>query len=323
MLYPLKFKPRYKERVWGGNNLEQIFGKKLPANKHIGESWELSTLDGDDSQVAEGRLKGNDLSEMIEVFMGDLVGDSVYAKFGLEFPVLVKFLDVSESLSVQVHPDNAIAAERHGCMGKTEMWYIIDAKEGSRIGLGFKPGVTLEMYEQALLLGEVEHLLNIIEVFKGDCFLIPAGTVHFIGGGILLAEIQQTSDITYRVYDWGREGVAGKMRELHTDLAAEAMNFDTSAMRLCVTKPPMVNNPVNIVNSEHFVTQLLKVEGEMLRDYLTLDSFVIYVCVDGSAMLNDTPIKVGETVLIPAMYERLSIKGDAILLETFMTIDTE
>lgn len=322
MLYPLKFEPRYKQRVWGGDNLEQIFGRETPSEQKIGESWELSSLEGDESVVCEGRLEENELPELVEVFMGDLVGDSVYAKFGLEFPVLVKFLDVNENLSVQVHPDNALALERHGCMGKTEMWYIVEARPGAKIGLGFKAGVTFEDYKKALELGNVEDLLNEIEVFKGDCFFIPAGTVHYIGGGIVLAEVQQTSDITYRVYDWGREK-GDNPREIHVDLAAEAMNFENTEARLCVTKPAMANNPVNLVNCEHFVTQLLKVEEQMLRDFFTLDSFVVYVCVEGAAMLGDTPIQAGETVLVPASVERLEIKGNATLLETFMMIDKQ
>lgn len=319
MLYPLKFKPIFKERVWGGRDLEKLFNKKLPKDKIIGESWELSTLDGDQTIVAEGRLKGNELSEMIEVFMGELVGEAVYDKFGLEMPVLIKFLDVEENLSVQVHPDDEIAKERHNSMGKSEMWYVVEAEIGSCVGVGFKSGVTSETYMEALAGGYVEDIMNTIEVFKGDCFFVPAGTVHYLGKGVKVAEIQQTSDITYRIYDWGRENGDSK-REIHTELAQAVLNFDISASRLCITKPPIENNPVNLVNCEHFVTQLLKVNGSMLRDFSTLDSFVAYICVEGSAMLNDTKIVCGETLLIPAITDRVEIKGDAILLETFVTL---
>lgn len=322
MLYPLKFKPLYKERVWGGGNFKTLAARTQPNQMIVGESWELSSLEGDEPEVLEGRLEENEISELIEVFMGELVGDSVYEKFGIGLPIIIKLIDTEHSTSIQVCPDDQLAKERYGSMGATKMWYVIDAKPSSFIGLGFKTDITQHDYLAALEQGTVDDTINVVEVFKGDSFMIPAGTPHYIGGGVVLAEVQQASDIAFRIYDWERDEQELE-RDLHVDLAAEALYFDEPSTRLCITKPAMVGSPVNLVNSEHFVVQLLKIEDSMLRDFFTLDSFVAYVCVEGSAMLGDTSIEAGETVMVPALIERLEIKGNATLLEIFMNIETE
>jgi mannose-6-phosphate isomerase len=204
MLYPLKFKPLLKERIWGGSDLRNRAGVRTKADVPIGESWEISGFEDEMSVVAEGRLKGNSIGELTEVFMGELVGDKVYEAFGCEFPLLVKYTDAQDMLSVQVHPGNALAARLHGAWGKSEMWYITECEEDAEILVGFKEGTTPEKFAAALSNGTITDLLNRYTVHKGDAFYIPAGTVHCICGGIKLVEIQQTSDITYRIYDWER-----------------------------------------------------------------------------------------------------------------------
>lgn len=220
MLYPLKFKPILKSQIWGGDRLVKA-GKRLPAKLSaaagsIGESWEISGVEGDVSVVSNGFLKSNNLEEITEVYMGDLVGEKVYDTYGLEFPVLVKFIDAHDVLSVQVHPDDGLARERHGSRGKTEMWYVADCEPGAYLYVGFNRPVTRDEYLRAVSEGTLTDLLMRYEVRKGDAYYIPAGTVHAIGPGLLIAEIQETSDITYRISDWGRLGRDGKPRQLHT-----------------------------------------------------------------------------------------------------------
>ena len=216
MLYPLKFKPILKEKIWGGRRLGEKLGKRLPAGRAVGESWELSGLDGNRSVVRNGPLKGNDLEELIEVYMGELVGDRVYERFGLQFPLLIKYLDVQQPLSVQVHPNDDLAAERHGSYGKTEMWYVVDCGPDAALRVGFDGPVTREQYAEHVERGTLPELLAKARVHPGDTFFVPAGTVHTIEGSVLIAEIQQASDITYRIYDWDRVGPDGRKRELQT-----------------------------------------------------------------------------------------------------------
>ena len=230
MLYPLKFKPILKSQIWGGDRLVKA-GKRLPAKLSaaagsIGESWEISGVEGDVSVVSNGFLKSNNLEEITEVYMGDLVGEKVYDTYGLEFPVLVKFIDAHDVLSVQVHPDDGLARERHGSRGKTEMWYVADCEPGAYLYVGFNRPVTRDEYLRAVSEGTLTDLLMRYEVRKGDAYYIPAGTVHAIGPGLLIAEIQETSDITYRISDWGRLGRDGKPRQLHTAEATDAIDFN-------------------------------------------------------------------------------------------------
>ena len=228
MLYPLKFKPRYKERIWGGDALHTKLGKKIPKDTPIGESWELSAVDGDLSVVAKGPLAGNNIEELTEVYMGDLVGDRIYEKFGLQFPLLIKLIDAQDKLSIQVHPDDRLAAERHDSYGKTEMWYLLDCDKDAELYCGFSREVSREEYLRHVKAGTMADILERERVKPGDAFFIPAGTVHAIGKGCLIAEIQQTSDITYRIFDWIRTDDHGHARELHTDLALDAIESDRS-----------------------------------------------------------------------------------------------
>ncbi len=221
-LYPLKFKPILKDKIWGGAKLRDVLGKK--ASDKAGESWEISSVEGDISIVENGFLAGNSLLEVAEVYMGDLVGDSIFDRFGVEFPLLIKFIDAADFLSVQVHPDDAMARERHNSYGKTEMWYIVESDQGELIA-GFNRKLDREQYLRHFNGGSLKEILNHEAVAPGDIYFMPAGRIHAIGPGVLLAEIQQTSDVTYRIYDWDRIDDQGNPRELHTDLALDAIDF--------------------------------------------------------------------------------------------------
>lgn len=321
MLYPLKFRPLLKERIWGGTAFAGKMGKKLPEGKKIGESWEISAVQGDISVVGNGMLKGNNLQELIEVYMGDLVGEKVYNKFGVEFPLLVKLIDAHDTLSIQVHPGDELAAERHNSYGKTEMWYILAAEPGASVYAGFSKAVTREEYLDAAGNGTLPSLLKQIPVKPGDSVFIPAGTVHAIGKGILLVEIQQTSDITYRVDDWGRSGLDGKPRDLHTELALDAIYFDEP--RCLKSNVEAINEqPVRVEDCGYFTTNLLRVDDSVERDYSDLDSFVIYICIDGELSVcyseGCEKLSKGETILIPAQEDNIELDGTGTVLEVYI-----
>ncbi len=324
MLYPIKFRPLYKERIWGGRKLETSFAKQLPEGKLIGESWELSGVAGDLSVAAEGPLKGNSLQELTEIYMGDLVGEKIFERYGEEFPLLIKLIDAADNLSIQVHPDDRLAAERHNAYGKTEMWYVLDHEPGAQLYVGFNQPVDRQKYLDYLAQGRLAELLQAYPVKKGDAFFIPAGTIHAIGTGMLIAEIQQTSDITYRVFDWNRiDAATGKGRELHTELALDAIDFapHTPSDYLIRThaKP---NEPATIKECPYFHTNALSVHGTCERSYLPLDSFVILICLDGELLVEYEGGKLaltqGETLLIPAAISGVTLTGTAQLLETYV-----
>lgn len=324
MLYPIKFKPLFKERIWGGSKLASEMNKDLPKGVKIGESWELSGVEGDISVVSEGKLKGNNLQELIEVYMGDLIGDSVYEKYGVEFPLLIKLLDAQSNLSIQVHPDDEVAKERHNSYGKTEAWYILDCEPGASIYLGFKKKTSREEYLKAVEQGNLPDLLNKIEVKRGDSFFIQAGTVHALGKGVLVAEIQQTSDITYRIDDWGRVDDEGKPRELHTDLALDVIDFN--AVGLKAKNPELKENKVvPIEDCKYFTINAIKVNQMMERIYLGLDSFVIYMALDGDMEIEYTggkvSLKKGETILVPAQEDLVKLHGEGTVLEVYTNLE--
>ncbi|MDR2423901.1 MAG: class I mannose-6-phosphate isomerase [Prevotellaceae bacterium] len=310
-LYPLKFKPIYKERVWGGNKLTSLMGRKTPNGKIIGESWELSSVKGSLSVVSNGFLKGNNIQEIIEIYMSDLVGEKVYNKFGIEFPLLFKLIDSAERLSVQVHPNDEIALERHRAYGKTEMWYVLAADKNSRIYVGFDKKIDREEYRNRVGNSSLAEILNLESVQKNDVFFLPAGRIHALGEGLLIAEIQQTSDITYRIYDWGRENNPNTAREMHTQLAEDVIDF-THFETYRTQYLPQQNKAVELVNCSCFTTNLLHLTQKIERDYAQLDSFVVYMCMEGQARIecNNTTaetVSAGETVLIPAMTEFVNI----------------
>jgi mannose-6-phosphate isomerase len=322
-LYPLKFEAALKEKVWGGNTLVTRFNKKYTGSHHIGESWELSAIADNQSVICNGFLAGNNIEELIEVYMGDITGDSIFEKFGNEFPLLIKFIEAQEDLSIQVHPNNDLAKKRHKAYGKTEMWYILDRKEGSKIYTGFKSGVTKEIYEEAVRNGGIENLMNVESVDPGDTFFTPAGRVHAIGAGIVLVEIQQTSDITYRIFDWNRKSSGKVKRELHTDLALDAIDFNQSGTNK-IRVEPVLNKTVNLVSCEFFNTNIISLNKAIDKEYHFNDSFVVYICLEGEFSIrwdgNSEKVTKGDTVLLPAMIREVTLKpvNEARLLEVYI-----
>ena len=323
VLYPLKFKPILKERIWGGEKLKTVLNK-TGSCKNCGESWELSAVQGDISIVENGFLKGNSLQEIIEIYMGDLVGDKVFEKFGIEFPLLIKFIDATDDLSIQVHPGDQMAIERHNSYGKTEMWYVIDTDNGAGLISGFNKTITKDEYLSHLAAKTLKKVMNRVSASKGDVFFIPAGRVHAIGAGILLAEIQQTSDITYRIYDWGRVDANGKSRELHTDLALDAIDY-TYVENVKQQYPDKVNEFTNLVTCTYFTTNRLSFNKPISKDYSDLDSFVIYICCQGKFNLHyngseKMEILSGQTVLLPAELGEVKLEpvGQAEILEVYV-----
>ncbi len=318
-LYPLKFTPICKEKIWGGQNLRELLNKKSGKNTNCGESWEISGVEDDISVVANGFLKGNNLEELIEIYMGDLVGDKTYDQFGIEFPLLIKYIDAKDKLSIQVHPNDQLAMERHGAFGKTEMWYVIHADEGARIVTGFNRPVKKEEYPRYVNNGQLENILNYETVKTGDVFFIPAGRIHAIGGGIVLAEIQQTSDVTYRMYDFNRLDDHGNPRELHTDLALDAIDF-TFERNYRTKYEYVLNIPTILIECQYFIINLLPFTKNIERDLSKRDSFVIYMCIEGDYTFSweegNLEVKKGETLLVPAQINDFTLNpGDGNLVK--------
>lgn len=322
-LYPLKFEPICLEKIWGGNRLKTIFNKHYNL-KNCGESWEISGYDDKISVVANGFLKGNDLNELVEIYMGDLVGDKVYEKFGLEFPLLIKFIDAQEDLSIQVHPNDELSLERHNAYGKTEMWYVVDAADGALINSGFNQPVDREKYLEYLENGKLTDLLKYDEAKVGDVFFIPAGRVHAICKGSMVTEIQQTSDMTYRIFDYNRKDDKGKLRELHNDLALDAIDF--SYLDEYKTKyRAEINKSTEIVSCKYFTTNILEFDRPIEKDYFKLDSFVIYITLESDFEIETEAgtekVGKGETVLIPAIIDGVKLipqNGKVKLLEVYI-----
>ncbi len=319
-LYPLKFQPILKDKIWGGQKLHQILHKPT-TSKNAGESWEISDVEGDTSLVANGALQGSSLNYLLETHTSDLLGEKNFRQFGTKFPLLIKFIDAKEDLSVQLHPNDQLAKTRHNSFGKTEMWYVVQADSESNLIVGFNQEMTQELYLKHLEDKTLQSILNFDTVKAGDAYFIEVGRIHAIGAGVLLAEIQQTSDITYRVYDWDRVDSEGNERELHNDIALEAFDFDMpDNFRVDYTKNS--DSPTELVSCPYFTTNVLKVNDTILKEN-THDSFMIYMCVEGKAQIevdgNQTEISMGETVLIPACIKRFSISANhAKLLEVYV-----
>ena len=322
-LYPLKFQPIFKDYLWGGQKLNTLLNKQnIPAI--AAESWEISSVKDNISLVSNGFLKGNPLNELIEVYMGDLTGDRVFERFGAEFPVLIKFIDAADHLSVQVHPDDDFSAKTHGDRGKTEMWYVIDADEGSELISGFKRDIGEKIFMEHLEGKKLREILNYEPVKRGDVFFLPAGRIHAIGKGIVLAEIQQTSNITYRIYDWDRVDSQGKGRELHLDLALQVMDYKKrDDYRTAYDRIP--NKTVNLADCPYFTTSLIELDQPVDKDFALIDSFVVYICTEGELMINykgGEPVSLskGETVLVPAALKEISLipAGPSTVLEVYM-----
>ncbi len=322
-LYPLKFEPQLKYRVWGGEKLEKNLGKKNIGEENIGESWEISAVEDNISVVTNGFLKSNSLEELIEIYMGDLVGDKVFEKFGHFFPLLIKFIDAKEALSIQVHPDDELAKLRHNSYGKTEMWYVVDAEKDAYLINGFSEQIDSEKYIEHIKNDTIESVLAKHPVKEGDTFFIPAGRVHAIGAGIVIAEIQQTSDVTYRIYDFNRIEKDGKPRQLHTNESIEAIDYklyDNFKTEYQLKK----NNSVDLVESKYFKTNIIDFDKKIGRDYYSLDSFVILIGVKGNSQIiydgGVEELNFGETILIPAELRQIAIEpiDNSKILEVYI-----
>jgi mannose-6-phosphate isomerase len=319
-LYPLKFNPILKSKIWGGDKLTSVF-EKGPYKDGIGESWELSGVSENISEVQNGELRGTSLNELLQIYGADLLGKRVFKLYAEEFPLLFKFIDAREDLSVQLHPDDELAASRHNSFGKTEMWYILDSSPKARLIIGFNREMDQQLYQKNLSEGNLPNTLNTVEIKSGDAYFIAPGTVHAIGGGTLLAEIQQTSDVTYRIYDWDRPNVDGNMRELHTELALEAIHYNAPDARLDYDDEE--NSIVKLCTSAYFETNKLKLTKPLHRDTSGLDSFRVYMCVAGDVLIesknNSVPLSAGETILIPACIDKIILKtASATLLEVYI-----
>ncbi|MFW9600558.1 MAG: type I phosphomannose isomerase catalytic subunit [Bacteroides graminisolvens] len=322
-MYPLKFEPILKQTLWGGDKI--ISFKQLNDTRtEVGESWEISAVEGSESIVAEGPDKGMTLTEVLSKYREELLGEANYARFGVKFPLLVKFIDARQDLSIQVHPSDELAKKRHNSMGKTEMWYVIGADKGAKLRSGFSEQITPKEYKDRVYNNTITEVLQEYDIQSGDVFFLPAGRVHSIGAGAFIAEIQQTSDVTYRIYDFDRKDAKGNARELHTDLAREAINFEV--LDDYRTQYDVVENePIELVACPYFTTSLYDMTEEITCDYSELDSFVIFVCVEGSCTLydnekNEVSFKAGETVLMPASIQEVTIvpNGKVKLLETYV-----
>jgi mannose-6-phosphate isomerase len=317
-LYPLKFYPILKERLWGGTKLGTLLGKELESDL-IGESWELSGVTGDVSIVANGSFKGTTLTDLINRFPEEILGKSVLERFGKEFPILIKFIDAQKDLSIQLHPNDELARKRHNSFGKTEMWYIMDADKDAELIIGFKEDISKETYVESLKNDTLTDLLNYENVKEGDAYFISAGKIHAIGAGVLIAEIQQTSDQTYRVYDYNRKDAQGNLRELHTELSIDAISYvKQNDFKVSYQQDTNVSNPM--VNCPYFKTNFISLNKNIKFDVSDRDSFTIYMCIDGDVKIaNDfgsISIKKGETVLVPAITGHILLNSErAKLLE--------
>jgi mannose-6-phosphate isomerase len=318
-IYPLQFEAILKERIWGGEKLKSVLNKPITSSI-TGESWELSTVEGDVSVIANGDYKGKALTDLINEYPNEVLGTAVYKRFGNQFPLLFKYLDAREDLSIQVHPNDELAKKRHNSFGKTEMWYIMQADQDARIIVGFKEDSSSKEYLEHLENNTLVSILDDVKVKSGDVFFLETGTVHAIGAGLVVAEIQQTSDITYRLYDFDRKDAQGNTRELHVDLALEAINYNKVNTFKEYTKE--VNQSNTIVDCPYFTTNFLPLDGEKAMTK-TGETFTVYMCIEGSFEMEHNKVKYnykkGDTVLIPAAMNEFVLSGKASILEIYIS----
>lgn len=322
-LYPVTFEPILKKIIWGGSAISPFKGI-VPVQEGIGESWELSDVEGNVSVVANGPLEGQSLDELIHTYGEALVGKKVLEQFGTTFPLLIKFIDARDNLSIQVHPDDELAKKRHNSFGKTEMWYVIKAAPDATLYSGFSQQIDADEYVKRVQSNTIMEVLQCYDVKAGDVFFLPAGRVHAIGAGCFIAEIQQTSNITYRIYDYNRKDAAGNTRELHTELAKDAIDYTLLPDYRTPYKEEK-DRPVELVSCKYFTTNLLELDKEISRDFSSLDSFVVYICMEGALLLKDNKgntlkIEQGQTVLVPADTDGvvLTPSPTAKLMETYI-----
>ena len=321
-MYLFTFSPIMKPTIWGGNEILRY--KQMPADgRRIGESWELSAIPGSESVVDQGPYAGYTLPALTEALKSDLLGKENYIRYGGRFPLLIKFIDACDDLSVQVHPGDALAEARHHCSGKSEMWYVVKAAPEARLYSGFSYSLTPEEYERRVEECTLPEVLQCYHVHEGDVFYQPAGRVHSIGAGCFICEIQQSSDITYRIYDYGRKDQNGQMRQLHLAEAREAIDY--SAQTDAFTPKVRINEPIELLNTVYFSTSLYDLEEPMVCDYSELDSFVILICLNGSCKIcadrEEVTLNEGHTILVAAACPGLVIEplgGEVKLIECFV-----
>ena len=328
-LYPIKFIPQARERVWGGNYFAKHLNKEYNPKENIGESWEIWSLFGESSEVSNGFLEGNTLDEIIETYLGDMVGDQVFQYYLGEFPLLVKFLDIKDRLSVQVHPNDEVAFEREGSRGKSECWYIMHADKDARIYMGFNKDVTpQEVYEKAKN-GTMEEILNSYTPKVGDLIYIEPGCVHSAKGNIVLAEIQESSDITYRIYDWGRENDPKSARRMDLEDAIDIIDYKKYDKEKYYFSGVNTGGDKVLINSKNFIIKSIELNEPKRVFPSLLNSFIIYICIEGNANIKTTngdnySINKGECIMVPAGMEDFllesSSKENPFLLEVYMPI---
>lgn len=322
-MYPLKFNPILKQTLWGGERIIP-FKQLSETADNVGESWEISGVRDNESVVANGEYRGMTLTDLVKTFKEELVGESNYVRFGNTFPLLVKFIDAHEDLSIQVHPSDSLAKKRHNSMGKTEMWYVVDAEKGAKLYSGFSQPITPKEYKERIYKSTITEVLQEYDIHKGDVFFLPAGRIHSIGAGAFIAEIQQTSDVTYRIFDFNRKDAEGKTRELHTELAKDAIDYEVLDDYRTYYEP-VKDEPVELVACPYFTTSLYDLTEDITCDYSELDSFVILICMEGVCKIidnegNEIGMHAGETVLLPAAIQEISIipEGAVKMLETYV-----
>ena len=316
-LHPFKFQTIFKDKIWGGTKIKTYLNKDFGDLPNCGETWELSGVEGNISKVHGGPFHGTDLTTLIDKFQAELVGERIFEKHGAEFPLLVKFIDANDDLSIQVHPDDSLAQSRHGSLGKTEMWYIIQADEDANLITGFNRELTKANYLDAFSNNALPEILNREQAQADDVFFIPAGRVHTIGKNILLAEIQQTSDVTYRIYDFDRVDWQGRKRELHVEQAVDAIDYSYYA-EYKTQYNQQLNHTVNLVTSPYFITNRIYHEQPQNRQYFDLDSFVILICLEGSCQLEFDGgklqrVTLGDVILVPAAIKQVGIRPEGVI----------
>ena len=314
------FEPLLKQTLWGGSKI--IPFKHLDAQlENVGESWEISGVSGNETIVANGQYKGMSLNQLVRELKGSLVGEENYQRFGDEFPLLIKFIDACQDLSIQVHPTDEIAHRQGKSRGKTEMWYTLESAPGAQLYNGLKQQITPEQYKEMVADDTITDALARYEVKEGDVFFIPAGRIHAIGAGCFVAEIQQTSDVTYRIYDFKRKDKNGNYRELHTQLASESIDY-TVLDNYRTVYEPVKNEGTQVVTCPYFTTAVYDLDEPMTLDYSELDSFVILIAVKGGGQLisegEEMSFQMGDTVLLPATTKEVKVEGTVKFLETYV-----
>lgn len=304
-LYPLKFQPLFHYRIWGGEKLKSLLNKEYTEDS-IGESWEISTVPNNETEVVDGALKGKTINDLIASYGTAFLGEEVYSRFGNEFPLLIKFIDAKTPLSIQVHPDDDLAKERHNSFGKNEMWYVMESDKNAELIIGFNKQLDKKSYTEAIQENKIEEVLNSVSVQEGDTFNIPAGRVHAIGAGVMIAEIQQTSDVTYRIFDFNRvDKKTGQKRELHTELSVDAIDYNMLDDYKTIYSTEKPKN--ELVHTKYFKTDVLMVQGSIDVTVSEKESFKILMCVEGDVNIEYQDKKYrlnkGETMLLPASLE--------------------